>query len=288
MNSIGRKIDPRVKALFSTNQKEVVRAVNALIQEPRPGKTEEQLIKIVSEWQNDDGYASLWSMVILGQRGSRDAIPCLLNMLDSEADYWKEAATDALTQIVREHGEAVLPPIEDFIEQRMQHDPFDAGLYAYSPLAVLKNSEHAKRFLIQAFELDDTWQAPIAHDLIKFEDKRVLYLLRRALEYALRGGDKIEFNELKDAYCILDGVLFASTAQKELWEEDWADRWSIKLSELGKSEEEIEAAVNARFKKLPELRGNSKYAEDLKKEIMIRDSHPLIEFAIEPYLEIRV
>lgn len=284
--------DKRVLALYANNKEEVVRAVNSLAKEREGSSAEEELCYIVDRFEFDDGYASFWAIVALGQICSRAAVSPLLKAMDSDWDFWKEAAQDALTRIVDRFGEIVLDEIEEFIEKRLDNDPFSSRLFAYGPIAILKTSERAKKFLIRMFQEDDSWQGSIAYDLAGFGDKRILQLFRRAIEFAEKNGDSFNLNELREAYCILDGIEFSYVKDhKEPWEEPWEERWQHKLNELGKTEEELEKEEEDRGKKTREFMERSEddkdFLDKIKKENDLRDNHLLCDFNIETYLSVR-
>ena len=278
-----------VGALYSNDKNEVIKAVNDLIQRQGEVHLKEELLVIVEDWRSDESYAPLWSMIVLGYWHSLEAIPFLLDVLDSVADIWKEAAIEALERLAEKHGEVILDPIEEFIERRLDHDPFDARLYAYSPIAVLTQSELAKSFLVKVFELDDTWQGSIAYDLVKFRDKRILQLFRRAIEYAHRIKDKYGEKDLRDAYCLLAGV-YKFNDDDHLRNKPWEERWDDKLNELGKSEEEIDKMSEEKFSGQQanfKLLESEEWFKENKRQNKIRDTYPLADFNLAEYLEIR-
>jgi len=284
--------DKRVLALYADDKEKVVKAVNSLAKEREGSRAVEELCCIVDHFEVDEGYASLWAIVALGQICSRNAVSPLLKALDSNWDFWKEAAQDALTKITDRFGEIILDKIEEFIEKRLDNDPFSSRLFAYSPIANFKNSKRAKKFLIRMFQEDDTWQGPIAHDLVGFGDKRILHLFRRAIEFADKVGNPFSLNELREAYCVLDGVKFSYMKdRKEPWEEPWEERWQHKLNELGKTEEELEKEEEEQGEKTSELIERSEddeaFLDKIKKENNLRDNHQLCDFNIEAYLSVR-
>ena|SRR3989338_137965 len=284
--------DKRVLDLFADDKEKVVKVVNSLAKEHEGSMVEKELCHIVDNFEFDDGYASLWAIVALGQIYSRAAVPSLLKAFDSDWDFWKEAAQDALTKITDRFGEIILDDIEEFIEKRLDNDPFSSRLFAYGPVANLKTNERAKKFLIKMFQEDDSWQGPIAYDLAGFGDERVLQLFRRAIEFAKNSGDEFVLNEIREAYCILDGVEFSyNKDRKELWEEAWEERWQFKLNELGKSEEELEAGDKKQSKKNREFieksENDKEFLSEIKKENNLRDNYPLCDFDIETYLSVR-
>lgn len=284
--------DKRVLALYANNKEEVVKAVNSLAKEREGSRAEEELCHIADHFNFDDGYASLWAIVALGQMRSRAAVPAILKALDSDWDFWKEVAQDALTQITDKFGEIVLDEIEEFIEKHLDNDPFSSRLFAYGPIAILKTSERAKKFLIKMFQEDDSWQGSIAYDIAGFGDKRILQLFRRAIEFADKIEDRFNLNELREAYCILDGVEFSYIKDhKEPWEEPWEERWRHKLDELGKTEEELEKEEEKQSKKAGEFINNNEndreFLDKIEKENNLRDNHPFCDFDIETYLSVR-
>lgn len=285
----GKKIkDNRVLSLYSEDKQDIIDAINSLIKEGGGSYVEDQLCTVLEYWQYDGSYAPMWVMVTLGHMRSRRSIPLILNILDSDADIFMEAASDALTQIVQKFGESVIGPIEEFIEQRLANDPYSARLYAYEPIASLTKSERAKNFLIRMFQEDDTWKGSIAHDLARFKDKKLLHLLRRAIEFADKLGDDFEGREFREAYCMLDGVKFSYMGKQESWGEPWQERWSHILNELGKTEAEIEKERNDHFTKaLKKDKKIDSFEKKIDKEVQIRDTHPLCDFDIEIYLSIR-
>ncbi|OGE80346.1 MAG: hypothetical protein A2826_02730 [Candidatus Doudnabacteria bacterium RIFCSPHIGHO2_01_FULL_43_23] len=274
--------------LSSDNKQTVMTVVNWLRKVKEGDPMEQELIGVLEDWRSDESYAPLWSMVALGFVGSRKAIPALLDVLDSDADYWCEAASEALVRIVQRHGEPVLEPIEVFIEKRLDHDPFDARLFAYEPIAQLKTSGRAKKFLIRMFEQDDQWQDSIAHDLANFGDKRILHLFRRAIEYAQHAGIRSLVSELREAYCVLDGVKFDRQDSKELWDQPWEERWSHNLDELGKTDDEIENFDKSSLgERLDKLESDDEFLEKIRKEQKFVANYPLVDFNLNTYLRIR-
>ncbi len=288
----GKKIkDRRVAALFSEDKDEVVRAVNELIKEREGTKVEKELITVLENWEEYDGHAALWSIIVLGYMGSRSAIPALLNVFDSEAGMLMEVSNEAIIHIVKSHGEEILDPIEDWIEQRLDHDPFGSRLYLYEPFSLFINSDRAKHFLIRMFEEDDKWKGFIAHGLAKFKDKRILHLFRRAIEFTRLSDDDFSGRELREAYCMLDGVPFSFMDSEELWEKPWEDRWGWLLNELGKTEEDIEKEekeIAVSTNTLQKSLDDKDWDKKIDQEVKVRENHPLGDFDIEAYLELRV
>lgn len=275
--------DRRVLALRSGSKGDVERAVNALAGEREGSRAEGDLLALLHNGEEEESQAPLWAAVALGRMGSRRAVPLLLAVLDSGADILCEAAAEALVHILLRHGESLLDSIEAFIEERMDHDPSSARLHAYEPIAALRSCDRAKRFLIRAFEMDDTWQGSVAHDLARFGDRRVLMLFRRAIEFATQSHDFDLLKELREAYCVLGGVRFSYLGVPELWERPWAERWARELECLGKTDAEIEALDASRFPEADDAARLARYAE----EDAIRDSHTLLAFDIDAYLAVR-
>ncbi len=287
--SSSTSIDPRVQALSQENKETVIQAVNALIREREGGRAEEELIDIVERWQSDEGYTSLWAIVVLGRMQSKNAVPALLQVLDSDFDFWMEAVQESLISILKKHGESVLALIEDFLNERIEHDPFDARLFVYEPIASLRESKRAKRLLIASFERDDKWSHVIAGDLVKFGDRQVWPLLRRALERAVRAGDEMEEREFRYAYCLLEGAL---VPYKDDQEKPWEERWSYQLDLLGKDDgndgEEDSVEKGQRMAEaLSKNFSEDEFFKKMEKENEIRDTYPIRDFSLEAYLAIR-
>jgi|GEM_PF-968369 len=278
--------DRRVRELFSKDKAAVIKAVESLSGTREGTVAERELISIVDRRLDDDGYASFWSIVALGRMKSLAAVETLLSVFDSDWDYWMEAATEALENIVRRHGEIVLDPIEEHILDHLDNDPSHGRIYAYSPIAALTASVRAKRFLVRMFEEDDELQESIAHDLIGFGDRRTLQLIRRAIHLAHETGDELKERELRDAYCIIDGAYPATP--DHLHDLPWTDRWKMQLDDLGRTSsdtddvehEEAEEDASAKVEVDP-------MDEESRKEIRIRDGYRLIDFDIGAYLDIR-
>lgn len=279
-----------VRDLFSTDKEKVKQAVRELMRPSvKDSLAEAELITIVRHWERDEGYASLWAMVILSALYSSKAIPALLAVLDSDADYWKEAATEALEVIAPHHPEVMMQTAGEFIEQRMNHDPFSARLYAYSAIAAIGN-EDAKIFLLRHFEDDDMWQGSIAHDLDQFDDRRILEFFKRGMQYAKKSGDTFTFNDLREAYCISDGDPLRLRKRRER-KKSWDNRWDFMLQRLGKSDEELQREEEKwaeRFDAIERrLDGDVDYRERMKRENAVIAAHSIPPFNLEAYLSLR-
>ncbi|MBU0707088.1 hypothetical protein KKG41_01815 [Patescibacteria group bacterium] len=272
--------------LYSEDKAIVVKTVNELIK-AKNMSVEQELLDILKNWRNDESYAPLWSIIILGLHYSRSAINLLLDVFDSDADIWAEAALEALERIVEEHGESVLDPIEQFIEERLGHDPYDSRLYAYGPIAVLTDSERSKRFLIRAMELDNVWCESIAYDLIRFGDKKVLSIFRRAIEYAHRDKDYDREKELRDSYCLLAGVYQQNYDDNYLRKQPWEERWSDKLNELGKNDQEIDKYYENKFSAINKNFKDKELIKEVEEHNSMRDNYTLDNFSLNEYLKIR-
>lgn len=280
--------DKRVQALRSESAGVVKKAVNTLRKRKEGSRAERELIGLVAQWPAEESSAPLWAMVVLKYMRSRRAVPALLSVLDSEADLWKEAAMEALEWIVREHGEAVLGLIEDFIVQRLDHDPFDARLFAYAPIAQASSSERAKQFFISMFEEDLKWQHAMALDLARFQDRKILHVLRRAIERAQRSGDTMSEKGLRYAYCVLDGVKLSSAAhEQDLGSEPWEERWGFQLAALGRTDEEVVAMEAKRFTPTHSDRKLEDIRAEIEHENAIIAAHPLQDFNLDTYLAVR-
>ena len=278
-----------VRDLLEDNKDKVVFAVNALAKTPEESRAETELITLVRHWNDDDGYASLWAIIILGTLHSQQAISPLLSVLDSDADYWKEAATEALEEIAPHHPDTMMPAVSEFIEDRMRHDPFSARLYAYSAIRAVKN-DAAKNFLIRHFEDDTMWRGSIACDLAHFDDERILEVFKRGMNFARKSGDKFLLNELREAYLMADGDPLDLRASGE--KKSWENRWDFILKRLGKSEKEREEDEK---KSLQAIEGKEKmfdqdknFREKIKKEKEIINTHPIPPLNLDEYWSIRV
>ena len=289
-------LHPIVRSLFSHDVQEVQSAMDSLMRAREGSRQEEELLEIVRQYKSAEGSAPLWAMIILGKIHSRVAIPLLLNVLDSGWDYWMEAAMEALEDIAPMHPNDMLNSVPEFIQKRWDHDPESARLFAYNAIAALAPDEQAKRFLIYAFEHDDTWADSIAHDLARFADRAVLELFKPNIEYAHRLGDQRSELEWREAYCELDGDPFGHRAlyeQGDLRKQPWKERWKFQFEELDKEDVEEEDAddTTAALKHIDALEDDpemKKIIEKNQKENEQLEQYPIAPFDLAAYLGIRV
>ncbi len=287
--------DKRVKAIFSQNAHEVQKAIEELITTKEGTGIEEQLITLVEHWEKDDGYASLWALVILGYMHSVRAIPSILAVIDSDTDYWREAAMESLERIAKHYPDEIFMQATEFIEDRFDHDTFDARLFAYSALSALAPRDDAKQFLLYAFERDDKWQASIAQDLEGFsQDARIREFFKPAIAYSRRIQDPYSYDELCYAYTIFDSDPFELREKDPLSQKPWKERWSNIFAELSKpqkdededNDEEDNNADDFTFleedkKELKRIR-----AENQRQREAVY-AHPIEPFHLDAYLALR-
>lgn len=286
MAKLSNTLKGYIEDLSSERRETVITAVEALSVADLRSADQDRLIKIIQDFQTEENIAPLWAMVILKKRAPLASVPALLAVLDSDYDYYCEAANEVLISIALLFPDETLDLIENFIWDRINHDPWNARLFAYEPVAALKDNPRAKSFLIRMFEADDQWRASIANDLADFGDRRALVLIRRAIEFAERVHDELDVNELRYAYAKLVGAPIRHYDNLELWRKSWTERWAQALAELGNNEDEINNIQEARFAKSP-LRDSSAGLQAVKDEQKIINKLPLADFSLRDYLAVR-
>lgn len=273
-----------IEDLFSDHKETVVSAVEALGATDLSLIAEDHLISIVRDFKKVESMAPLWAMIVLKRRASLASVPELLAVLDSDDDYYCEAAAEALISIAQAYPDETLDLLEDFIWDRIDHDPWDARLFAYEPVAALKDNPRAKSFLIKMFEVDYQWRDSIGNDLAGFGDRGVLVLLRRALEFAEQTKDQLDQNEFRYAYARLAGAPIQQFDDLSLWRKPWTERWAHALAELGKEQDIID--------EFPEVERTSSLLRDdnekeFEQEQKVIKGLPLADFSLRDYLAIR-
>lgn len=287
MSMSSTQVETLINNLSSENQKTIVSAVETLsVAELRP-TDQNCLIEIVSDFLTEESVAPLWSMVILKRQAPLSSIPALLAVLDSDYDYYREAAAEALVSIAQRTPEETLDLLEEFIRKRIDHDPWDARLFAYEPIAALKNNARAQSFLIEMFEADDQWRGSLGNDLAGFGDRRILVMLRRAIEFAELTKNQLDKNELRYAYARLAGAPVRTFDDLRLWRMPWTERWSHSLEELGKDQEAIEEP-HENEPLNPLRRDAPAEMQEIKREQEVIAQLPLIDFRLDDYLAVRV
>lgn len=288
-------ITPNVLALFEDDEQRVKNAMRELTKCQEGSREECELVSIVEHWNGDGSFVSLWAMVVLGNMHSQAAIPALLSVLDSEADYWREAAMEALERIAEQYPQEIITLVSEFIDDRFVHDPFDARLFAYSAIAVCAPNEDAERFLVYAFEREDTWKGSLMHDLAGFDDRRIRELFKRALAYAEHTHNADDAQEIKEAFCTFDGdqlnILAFDAKRRKEWG-NWEERWKHQFSSLGKTEKEIEKRDELESQQFLERLNDpvreKHWKQETERHNAICDAYTVEPFDVDAYLEIRV
>lgn len=290
MQEQDENIDLLIRALASESRGEVVSAVETLSREAEGSEAEAALIAAVAGWEEDESFAPLWAMVALKGIASCRAVPTFLPIFDSDADFYHEAASEAMVAAVRSHGDELLDQIEQYIEDRVNADSNGGYIHAYAPFAALTQSSRAKEFLMRMFEEDDTYYFAIAGDLLRFRDPGLFPLFLRRLAFAREARDTFAEREVRDACATLAGAL-PHEDYGDLGDEPWEKRWRRQLDTLGKSEREIRAMEKERFRSSdnPADAARAK-AFDVRVEERnaIRDRYIPPPFDIDQYLGIRI
>ena len=284
------QLDRLTRAFASESRNEVVAAVEALSRAAEGSEAEAALIAAVAGWEEDESFAPLWAMVALARIASCRAIPALLPIFDSDADFFHEAASEVMVAAARSHGDEILDPIEQYIEDRANSDSSGGYIHAYAPFAALTASPRAKEFLMRMVEEDDTYYFSIAGDLLKFRDPDVLPILLRRLAFAREAGDAFAEREMRDACATLAGEL-PDDVSGERGDEPWEKRWGRQLDMLGKSKKEIKAMEKEKWRRLDERKQSPELAAfeaRLRERNAIRDRYLPPRFEIDRYLAVRI
>ena len=111
-------VENELQALFSEDRDEIARAVlhflRASTHDPEIEEHLIELLELAMEHGNDDGTASVWAVVILGEMGTSRPIPFLQRALMAEGDeVLQDAARVALLRIGTSAIESLLTTIDE-------------------------------------------------------------------------------------------------------------------------------------------------------------------------------
>lgn len=285
----------RIDDLESDDQKIVEEAVNYLARQDRNKQLKAALREIVENFRSCESLAAIWAIVILGIMRDKEAAPYLLDVFESDEDFAKEAADDALVLIERAYRDSVVPLAMEFIARRVANDPHRARIYAIGFLGEFIDRESVRIFLVKLFEEDKDMQDFIGSILVNAKDTRMLELFKRSLAFAEQSGAvDFEVNEMKwHYYYLASGISYAEKyPENQLWKEHWEKRWGHLLEKLGKDDEDDDGEFNEeklkqeleKFKQDLEKRGMD---EEFKKELAARDAQIIEPFCLAIWLEIR-
>jgi len=220
----------------------------------------------------------------------------LLDVFESDEDFTQEAAADALVLIERAHPGSVVPATIEFIERRIDNDPFHAKIFAVGVLGEFVDQISVKNFLIKLFEKDKDIQDFIGSVLVNTKDKGILEILKRSLVFAEQVEDGIAIDEMKwHYYYLANGISYAEKyPENKLWKQNWEQRWEHLLERVAKGDSEEESdddtdteKMEERFKEMERKFKGSELDREFKKELAERDAQEIEPFCLEKWLEIR-
>lgn len=282
---------PLVRKLYSHHREEIIEAVEALMKCFVPAQHEVELLHVLSHADEDESYAPLWAIVILGVEGTSVAVPFLYGILDLDDDLYNEAAQEALKKLALRYSDIVGEIGMFFVEDHFHREPASARLFGYGPLSLLLDQPLVKAFFLMALEQDDMWKETMLYDLASTRDARLLEIVKRHIALAeIRNEDT---RELKEVYCLLDSepAHMEAFAEFQRYEDqfesrDWKKRLEHVLSEVSDHPDEATE---------PELQNENQVAplddlqlkESMKRLLKIRDQYLISDFHMETYLEVR-
>lgn len=289
-------IKKRLNDLDSDNPRMIKEAVNYLARRDKNKQLKTALRDIVENFRICESLAAIWAIVILGIMRDKEAVYCLLDVFESDEDFTQEAAADALVLIERAHPGSVVPATIEFIERRIDNDPFHAKIFAVGVLGEFVDQISVKNFLIKLFEKDKDIQDFIGSVLVNTKDKGILEILKRSLVFAEQVEDGIAIDEMKwHYYYLANGISYAEKyPENKLWKQNWEQRWEHLLERVAKGDSEEESdddtdteKMEERFKEMERKFKGSELDREFKKELAERDAQEIEPFCLEKWLEIR-
>ncbi len=290
-------VQKRLDDLESDVPKLVKEAVNNLARQDKNKQLKTALREIVENFRVCESLAAIWAIVILGIMRDKDAVPYLLDVFDSDEDFTQEAADDALVLIERARPGSVVPVAIEFIERRIDNDPWNAKIFAVSVLGEFTDQIPVKNFLIKLFEKDKDIQDFIGSILVNSKDKRILELFKRSLVFSAQAGESdFATNEMKWHYHYLaDGISYAEKyPDNKSWKKNWEQRWDHLLkknaeggNEEGSGDEIDMEKMKEELKEMERKFKGSELDRKLQKERAERDAQEIEPFCLAKWLEIR-
>ena len=287
-------IQKRLNDLESNDKETVKEAVNYLARQDKNKQLKIALREIVENFRTCESLAAIWAIVILGIMRDKDAVLYLLDVFESDEDFTQEAADDALVLIERAHPGSVIPDTVEFVERRIDNDPWRAKIFAVGVLGEFIDQIPVKNFLIKLFEKDKDIQDFIGSILVDAKDKRVLEIFKRSLAFSEQVKNHIAINEMKwHYYYLANGISYAEKyPENKLWKKGWEDRWNHLMEKISKGDEGIEEEFDEKkfreeMEKIEQDWKKRGLDEETKKELAARDAQVVEQFCLAVWLEIR-
>ncbi|UMX47892.1 MAG: HEAT repeat domain-containing protein [Candidatus Nealsonbacteria bacterium DGGOD1a] len=288
-------VKKRLNDLDSDDPKTIREAVNYLARQDKNKQLKTALREIVENFRVCESLAAIWAIAVLGIMRDKDAVPYLLDVFDSDEDFTQEAAEDTLVLIERAHPGSVVPLAIEFIERRIDNDPWRAKIFAVGVLGEFIDQIPVKNFLIKLFEKDKDIQDFIGSILVNTKDKIILELLKRSLVFFEQVKDDIAINEMKwHYYYLANGISYAEKyPDNKSWKRNWEQRWNHLLEKVAEGDDEgggNEVDIEKMEERLKEMERKFKGSEldkQFQKELAERDAQEIEPFCLARWLEIR-
>jgi len=315
-NSWGKYIFPMIvftkilAALESDDRAIVMPMVEKMIHSnffPLSQKVIDGLIAVVKNCEDDESNAPLWAIVILGDRKVKKAIPVLLDVFYTDADFWCEASQTALQKIGKTYPDDVYTETQKWIEnllkdlesselsedERQKIDSAVTGrVYAYGVIESFVPREDVKQYLMELIERDQSMGDCMEMSLLGWPlEQSMRSFFRRQVELAVCFGGTTfnsRYNESKWALIhFTDGEIglkypYRNDDQGRSWQD-----WDF-IFDYGKDEEENEEEKDKKTNEKEKINQKEdsfykKLAEERKKF----DEFELPQFNIEEYVAVR-
>jgi HEAT repeat protein len=217
-----------ILGLFTSGSSMPVKEMEELIKD-ESNEIPPFLMKIISSPEIiETSYASLWSIIILGEKREVMAIPFLLDIFFTDYDILCEATIEALVKIGKDSVLDVINFIENTEDSTIRS-------YGYEVLGYINNKD-TFNYLIRKLKEDEDCLYQICHSLVSSHNKEAILHLKKILNEEFDGIHP----DIEECIEVLEGKRKRDLTNNWLFL-NWKDRWMFleEREELYDENEEV-------------------------------------------------